>query len=294
MPFKKAVVGVLILLIFAFACKSTQVKRIYTQDILKYFHNAPLNNKLVSVHRGGGEEIGYPENCLPSFKHIAAQMPCIIECDVRLTKDSVLVLMHDSTLNRTSTGEGFLRLKTYSELKSLKLKDNFGNITKYAIPTLSEAIKWGKERVIFTLDVKKNVPFELVMKEVLRLNALNSCVIITYNANEALEVYQINDDFLISVSIMQEADYHRLNNLGIPDKNMLAFIGTRSPKAELINFLHDRNINTILGVLGNLDKKAASDGNKTYYDLAKQGVDIFATDRPLEVNKVLQDINVRF
>lgn len=69
---------------------------------------------------------------------------------------------------------------------------------------------------------------------------------------------------------------------------MVAFIGTREPTTELIDFLHSKGIMTILGVLGNLDKKAAAKGDNLYKTYANQGVDIFATDRPEAVYNVFK------
>ena len=121
-------------------------------------------------------------------------------------------------------------------------------------------------------------------------NAQNYAVIITYNAKEAIEVYKIDPNLLISVSIMQLSDYERLNEAGIPDKNMVAFIGTREPKPELIDFLHKKGIMCILGVLGNLDKKAAARGDEYYKTFIDQGVDIFATDRPEAVYGIINKL----
>src|SRR5690606_3823 len=99
---------------------------------------------------------GYPENAIETFEYWAKQFPLIIECDVRMSKDSVLVLMHDETLDRTSNGNGAIHKSTLDELKKLRLKDSNGELTDYQIPTLEEALIWGKGNVIFTLDVKQN------------------------------------------------------------------------------------------------------------------------------------------
>ncbi len=123
-----------------------------------------------------------------------------------------------------------------------------------------------------------------------KLNAENYALIITYNANEAIEVYKLNPNLLISVSVMQVSDYERLHDSGIPDKNMVAFIGTREPKTELIDFLHKKGIMCILGVLGNLDKKAAARGDEYYKTFIDQGVDILATDRPEAVNGIINKL----
>ncbi|MFN8430468.1 MAG: glycerophosphodiester phosphodiesterase family protein [Spirosomataceae bacterium] len=260
-------------------------------SIFKYFKYEGKSSPMVSVHRGGGEMAGYPENCLESFQNISSKMPCIIECDVEVTKDSVLVLMHDKTLDRTSTGSGLVVSHNFSEIKEYYLEDNFGYRTNFRIPTLENTLDWGKNKVIFTLDVKKTTPYRKVLELVKSKKAENFAVIITYNANEAIEVYKLNPDVLISVSLMQESDYYRLKELGIPNKNMLAFIGTREPKAEFIEFLHQKGIKTILGVLGNLDKKAAAKGDEFYDELIKKGVDILATDRPEAVFSRIQKSN---
>jgi glycerophosphoryl diester phosphodiesterase len=285
--------GFILLIFVGFSCKISQTNKNYTlvpDSIFEFFQYEKSKKAMVSVHRGGGELKGLPENCLESFDYISNKMPCIIECDIEMTKDSVMVLMHDKTLDRTSTGKDLVFNNTFETLDKLKLKDNFGNETAYKIPTLEKALKWGKNKVIFTLDVKKTTPFKKVIEMVNQQNAQNYAVIITYNANEALEVYKLDPNLLISVSIMQISDYERLSQLGIPDKNMLAFIGTREAKTELIDFLHKKGIMCILGVLGNLDKKAAARGDEYYNTFLHQGVDIFATDRPEAVYGIINKL----
>ena len=285
--------GLILLIFVGFSCKISQTNKNYTlvpDSIFEFFQYEKSKKAMVSVHRGGGELKGFPENCLESFDYISNKMPCIIECDIEMTKDSVMVLMHDKTLDRTSTGRDLVVNNTFETVQRLNLKDNFGNATNFKIPTLENTLKWGKNKVIFTLDVKKTTPFKKVIEMVNQQNAQNYAVIITYNANEALEVYKLDPNLLISVSIMQISDYERLSQLGIPDKNMLAFIGTREPKTELIDFLHKKGIMCILGVLGNLDKKAAARGDEYYNTFLHQGVDIFATDRPEAVYGIINKL----
>ncbi|HLO44014.1 MAG TPA: glycerophosphodiester phosphodiesterase family protein [Leadbetterella sp.] len=284
----------LIFLVFiGFSCKTSQINKNYTvipSSIFDFFKYDSSKKTMISVHRGGGELKGLPENCLESFDYISKKMPCLIECDVEMTKDSVMVLMHDKSLDRTSTGSDLVVNNTFETVQKLKLKDNYGNVTNFKIPTLENTLKWGKNKVIFTLDVKKTTPYRKVVEMVEKLNAENYALIITYNANEAIEVYKLNPNLLISVSIMQVSDYERLHDAGIPDKNMLAFIGTREPKSELVDFLHKKGIMCILGVLGNLDKKAAARGNDFYKTFIDQGVDILATDRPEAVNEIINKL----
>jgi len=256
-------------------------------DAATFFRYTPNRPAYVSVHRGGGEEPGIPENGIGSFTYYANLLkPCIIECDITTTRDSVLIMMHDYTLDRTTTGSGKVSDYTYNELKSLHLKDRFGTITEQPIPTLQEVLLWGRNKVYFTLDIKRGTPMRKVVEHIHQTKTEQSALIVTYNADQAFEAYRLDPNLLISVSIMKESDYERLRQGGIPDKNMVAFIGTREPKKELIDFLHSKGIMTILGTLGNLDKKAAAQGDNLYKQWKESGVDIFATDRPGAVKQI--------
>lgn len=256
-------------------------------DATSFFQYKPGRPVYVSVHRGGGEEPGIPENGIGSFTHYANLLkPCIIECDITTTQDSILIMMHDYTLDRTTTGKGQVNDFTHEQLKSLRLKDRMGTITDQPIPTLEEVLNWGKNKVYFTLDIKRGTPMQKVVEHIHKTQSQKSVVIVTYNADQAFEAYRLDPTLMISVSIMQISDYERLSQGGIPDRNMVAFIGTREPKKELIDFLHSKGIMTILGTLGNLDKKAAAQGDDLYLQWKNMGVDILATDRPSAIKKV--------
>lgn len=243
---------------------------------------------LVSAHRGGPYP-GFPENAIETFQNIADQITTVIECDVALTKDSVLVLMHDKTLDRTTTGEGNILEVLYADLQQLRLVDNEGNPTSYTVPTLDAVLTWGKGKAMFTLDVKRGVPFEMVTTAVARHNAEDYAAIITYRIEDAKTVHSLNPDLLISVSAGDEGALTQIEKSGIPAQNLLGFVGTREPDAAHYQKVHTMGIKTILGTLGNLDQRAAAKGDDSVYlRYIKNGANIIATDRPLEVAKVLQ------
>lgn len=263
------------------SCKTTQVK-LKTENINQFFEYKSDFKPLISVHRGGGEEPGIPENCFESFQYYAKKFPAIIECDLRLTKDSVLVFLHDETLDRTTTGYGKLNSYTFEEVNDLFLKDNSGKVTPYKIPKVEDVLKWGNGKVLFTLDVKKETPFERVVDMVKKTNSKNSVVVITYNVQDAKKVNQLDSQLMISVNARNEKEYDRLADAGVPDNRMVAFIGTREPNKEFNDFLHKKGIITILGTIGNLDKMAEAKNNKLYAKWVSEGADILSTDRPME------------
>ena len=65
----------------------------------------PGADVLVSAHRGGPRP-GLPENSLPAFDHALNYAPALLETDVRRLADGTFVLLHDDTLDRTTTGTG--------------------------------------------------------------------------------------------------------------------------------------------------------------------------------------------
>ncbi len=242
---------------------------------------------LVSAHRGGPAP-GYPENALATFQRMANIQPVIIECDIQMTRDSILILMHDDDLDRTTDATGRIADKDYAELVNVRLRDNDGQRTDYRIPTLAEALQWGMGNVIFTLDVKRGVPYSLVVEEIKKNNAAPISVVITYNANQAAEVHALAPELMISASIRSEADLLRLNQLGIPNHVLIAFVGTREADPDTYEMLHNAGISTILGTMGNLDAQAARQGERRYAEYVRRGADILSTDRPIEAGQALQ------
>ncbi len=75
------------------------------KELRSYFTWSPDRKPLISAHRGG-PVIAYAENAIRTFQRSVEAGAAIIECDVRQTKDGYLILMHDRSLDRTTTGRG--------------------------------------------------------------------------------------------------------------------------------------------------------------------------------------------
>ena len=97
---------------------------------------------------------GYPENCIASCEKTLSMMPTFFEVDFSFTRDSVMVLMHDLTIDRTTTGKGRVADYTYAELQQFCLVDRDRNVTPYKIPRLKDLLEWGKDKVVFNFDNK--------------------------------------------------------------------------------------------------------------------------------------------
>ena len=90
-----------------------------------------------------------PENTLRSFKK-ALKLKCkCIECDVHLTKDNKVVVIHDDKVDRTTNGKGLVKDFTLNELKRLDAGK------KEKIPTLQEYINLLKNKTYMFIELKK-------------------------------------------------------------------------------------------------------------------------------------------
>jgi len=241
---------------------------------------------LISAHRGGSYR-GYPENCLETFDFVAAQYPVLIECDVARAEDGTLVLMHDETLDRTTTGSGPVSEQTWEQLSNLRLVDDFDNVTDFRVPRLNEVLEWSRGRALLTLDIKRSVAFEDIINMVESYNAEDRVVMITYTLGAAEKIHRLNAELMLSVTVRNLKEFERLKKSNVALDRVVAFTGTSEPQPELYQALHQEGIYCILGTLGNLDGRARARGDELYLDFLERGADIIATDRPLEVGEIM-------
>jgi glycerophosphoryl diester phosphodiesterase len=250
-----------------------------TKELYQFLKWSPEGRfPLISAHRGGPMP-GYPENCIETFQNATTYNPVVIEFDIAYSKDSVMVIMHDDKLDRTSTGKGAIGNYTYEELKAFNLKDDEGKETSFKIPTLDSVLSWSKGKVLLTIDLKKGVSYAKVIEKVRQYQVESNSIIITYTANQAQEVHRLAPDLMISASVQKKSELKRLNALGIPNNRIVAFVGVSAPDKDWYQFLHDKGITTILGTMGNLDRSAkTSPAKMVYYHLVNNGADMLSGD----------------
>lgn len=231
---------------------------------------------LIGAHRGGATEGGL-ENALATFAHSLTQGPVLLETDVRMTKDSVLVLMHDETLDRTTTGRGLVRAKTLPEVRELRLVTNAGDTTRHPVPTVAEALGWAEGRAVLQLDVKEGVPRALVAERLRRMDALDQALVITYTLEDARWYHRRLPSLLLSVSAETRAEASAYVEQIEPSR-LVAFAGVGPPSEEVLRVFTRRNVPVTVGTFGDLDQRARQQGLTVYRELFEQGVGIVATD----------------
>lgn len=120
------------------------------QKIVEAIHNPKTDYVVVVSHRGDWRD--YPENSIPAIESIIRMGVDVMELDLKLTADSVLVLCHDGTIDRTTTGKGRVGDVTYDYIKNCFLKTGHNCPTKYKMPTLKEALAVCKDRIVVNID----------------------------------------------------------------------------------------------------------------------------------------------
>lgn len=246
-------------------------------QLSEYLRWSPDRLPLIGAHRGGPEG-NFPENCIATFEQALNYAPCLLEIDVRKSADGVLVLMHDASLDRTTDGKGNVTDQTWAELQKLYLRNQDGRLTGYRIPQLRDVLRWAKGKAILQLDVKQGVTPEEIVNMLTEEKARSYVVVITYNLETAMYYHRLDPELVISASAQGIESTRKLLESGISPQKLLGFVGVYEPDPAVYEMLHKRGVRSILGVIGNLDRKAAARGLEVYIDLLRNGADILATD----------------
>lgn len=121
------------------------------KKVIEALHDPNSQYVVVVSHRGDWRN--YPENSIPAIESVIRMGVDMMELDLKMTKDSVLVLCHDGTLDRTTTGHGLVSDYTYQELLQFDLKRGHGiAIPGLKIPTLRQALEACKDRITVNVD----------------------------------------------------------------------------------------------------------------------------------------------
>lgn len=114
------------------------------------------NKVMVAAHRGDWRNA--PENSLLAFKSAAAMGVDVVELDLGKTKDGVIIIMHDQTIDRTTNGKGTPGDFTFEEISKFGLRNGLGRVTNNHIPTLKEVMLALKGKPVM-VNLDKSYPY---------------------------------------------------------------------------------------------------------------------------------------
>lgn len=247
---------------------------------------------VIAAHRGGDQPA---ENAIETFERTVggAPGPVFLEVDVRRTRDGVLVLMHDETLDRTTTGAGPVANIDLAAFRGLQLKDEGGRVLPGRPPTLERALDWARNKAVLELDVKRGTPLADVVAAVRAAKAENRTLIIVYNTEDALTVHRLAPDLVLSVPAASVAELEAMSGTKVDMTRLTAWTGTKEPDSALNIALSQKGVEVAFGTLGNpatsWDGRFAREGDAGYTAFADTGLHLISTDRPLEAMRAIDD-----
>ena len=269
------------------------------EELQASFTYDPGRDIIVSGHRGGMMP-GYPENCIESCEKTLSMMPTFFEVDFSFTRDSVMVLMHDLTIDRTTTGKGRVADYTYEELQQFCLVDRDRNVTPYKIPRLKDLLEWGKDKVVFNFD-NKYINTRGVSDEVRRASLdyyikqlqpggdwsmYHNIMLSVRSVEEALYYWEHgirNVMFCVEISSMEH--FRAYDASPIPWKYIMAYIrlAVNPDLQPVYDLLHAEGVMTMTSITGSSDKvKNPYDRRVAYLRELVAEPDIIETDYPSE------------
>ena len=244
---------------------------------------------ILSGHRGG-PVAGFPENALETMQVTVSEIPALLEIDVSKTRDGALVLMHDDTLDRTTTGSGKVADLDAADLAGLTLVDNDGKATPYTIPALGDALAWSEGRTLLALDRKGETTYADLVAATRTHDAFGRVVFATYALDQAIEVASLAPQAMIVVPLPNANDPATLAEAGVDLRKVIAWTGTEVPDPDLYDRLAAEGIESAFAPLGawtgSWDNRIRMLEDDTLYLQITQGVRLIATDRAREVARV--------
>lgn len=283
------------------ACYAETIVQAETRaaSILRHLCHPSANRVLVVAHRGDWRNA--PENSLPAIQNCIAMGVDIVEIDVQRTKDGQYVLMHDKTLDRTTTGSGRVKDHTAQQLSKLFLENGYGMPTDHRIPTLQEALAITKDRILVYLD-KSESRINEVIPIVRDCGMLDQVLFYGHRPPQLLEEELTCD--------LSEILY--LPKIGDSTQNLDAYIEGFSKSLETRCFVvsfaeEDSQVLPLLPCLrqqgwniwasplwdemtaGRTDDRAVNDPDSNWGWLIDQGANVLCTDRPQLLLEYLHD-----
>ena len=137
--------------LMAVSCAPKEQYANRAEKILAEINNPNSEYVVVISHRGDWRN--YPENSIPAIESVIRMGADMMELDVKMTKDSVLVLMHDKTIDRMTNGKGLVSDITYDSLMTFNMRRAHNVVTdSIKVPTLREALLCCKDRILVNVD----------------------------------------------------------------------------------------------------------------------------------------------
>ncbi len=240
------------------------------------------NELIICVHRAAvGPDV--TENSLFAMEIAKKEGFFMLEIDLRESGDGGLFLMHDATLDRTTTASGILSDYTAKELEEIRLKGS-----GEPIPVFSKVLEWAADNdILLMLDVK-NVSLNKVYEEVLNANMLDRVFVLTFTEERSREALSLDAGLMVSVLITSPGDIQEYREYAQSPEQLLAYINKRA-ELKLFELARESGIPIITDTLNDIDTRALNHGVQVYIDfIGSRKPNILVSDYPIMVREALR------
>jgi glycerophosphoryl diester phosphodiesterase len=251
-------------------------------------------NLKICGHRGGFYQ-NFPENSAPLFDYTyknANSSPIILELDIRENFNGNLFVLHDTSLERTTTATGLIKTSNDSLLSKTFLKNSIGDISKTPLPTFNEMLVWLKNhpKAWLMLDVK-GTSWRKVYEAVHQYQLDSRVLFLTFKPEDTKEVFQLSTTTNISALIRNEEDWKNILAFQPDFKQLVAYINPQTP-VSVIADLKAKGVRLMADCSENAKNHPKPFESSFYQDLAQSlQLDIMITDYPVEVSRIFAEKN---
>ena len=293
----------LILLLFIVIPFSALSKGNRVDTLLQYMHDGGKSKHvMIFAHRGNWRNSA--ENSILAFQDCINEGLDGIEVDLQMTKDSVLIIMHDETLDRTTTGSGKVSDYTIDELRKLRLLNPIGVKTRQTIPTFEQVLLLAKDKILIQVD-KWKAYGQQVADLAKKYNCERQIILrTTDNSKTTKQTYGNLLDNLIVMPVLvckggkvdEENLQDFIKNYSSPVMSF-SFIREDYPILRKIKNLQEMGYRIWFNSLwdtfnaGHDDELAVTDPDNSYGWLINHGANIIFSDNPILLKKYLIKIN---
>ena len=293
----------LILLLFIVIPFSALSKGNRVDTLLQYMHDGGKSKHvMIFAHRGNWRNSA--ENSILAFQDCINEGLDGIEVDLQMTKDSVLIIMHDETLDRTTTGSGKVSDYTIDELRKLRLLTPIGVKTRQTIPTFEQVLLLAKDKILIQVD-KWKAYGQQVADLAKKYNCERQIILrTTDNSKTTKQKYGNLLDNLIVMPVLvckggkvdEENLQDFIKNYSSPVMSF-SFIREDYPILRKIKNLQEMGYRIWFNSLwdtfnaGHDDELAVTDPDNSYGWLINHGANIIFSDNPILLKKYLIKIN---
>jgi glycerophosphoryl diester phosphodiesterase len=207
--------------------------------------------------------------------------------DIRQTKDGQLVLMHDTTIDRTTNGSGKVSDFLLEELQQFNLYKENGTLTNEKIPTLKEVLKLTRGKIYIDLDIDKKASFSKVFPLIDQYGMLKQVLFYSSELNVIKDMINLNNENVLVMPIVRnQNDFNQYSNFDI---DVIQFnVDDTSVEQQIKN----KEWYIFRNAYVNTNVTPQTDNFTQLNEVINVGGSIVQTDNPLEVKTKLQSQNL--